>query len=186
MKERHFTVHPDVVAWIESDLPDWLDGLAAELAAGYTPRPSKFAAVPKAGGLIRPGTILDLDDALVYNLLVGRLLHSIIHQLRWSQGTVDTAYPLAPTADAADWTGTGFLVWRSWRDQSIARLSAPGVEYVVVSDITGFYENVDLQRLTWEQNLLNAVEDGTPCNAFNFPRTSSTRLNGPCFGNSPP
>lgn len=147
MKARHFTVHPDIVDWIESDLPGWLDGPAAELTTGYTPRPSKFAAVPKAGGLIRPGTILDLDDALVYNFLVGRLLHSIIQQLRWSQGSVDTAYPLPPTAEAAEWTGIGFLVWRNWRDQSNTRLSALGVEYVVVSDITGFYENVDLQRL---------------------------------------
>jgi len=159
MKERHFTVHPDIVDWIESDLDAWLDSVAEELASGYTPRPSKFAAVPKAGGLIRPGTILELEDAVVYNFLVGRLLPSIIEQLKWSQGEVDTAYPLANDADILDWTGIGFLVWQNWRDRSAARLAAVGVEYVVVSDITGFYENVDLQRLASDVRAIGADAD---------------------------
>lgn len=146
-KERHFTVHPDLVGWIESDLVHWLESLMDELATGYTPRPSRFIAVPKAGNLIRPGTILEVEDAVVYNFLVGRLLPSVIEHLRSWQEQPDTAYPLASNSNSVDWTGTGFLVWRKWRERSLAALGAKGVEYVVVTDITGFYENIDLQRL---------------------------------------
>lgn len=146
-KERHFTLHPDLFDWIESDLNTWLNGLVAELATGYAPRPSRFTAVPKAGNLVRPGTILELEDATVYNFLVGRLLGMIIQHLRWSQGQVDTAYPLPATPEIVNWTGLGFLVWKNWRDKSVGGLSLPGIEYVVVTDITGFYENIDIQRL---------------------------------------
>ena len=146
-KDRHFTVHPDLVAWIESDLDHWLDGLVAELAAGYLPRPSRFAAVPKAGNLIRPATILELDDAVVYNFLVGRLLPAVINHFRSWQEPPDTAYPLGANPNGIDWTDAGFLVWRKWRQRSLTALSAAGIEYVVVTDITGFYENIDLQRL---------------------------------------
>ncbi len=155
-KERHFTVHPDIFEWIDSDLDSWFEGLVAELYAGYTPRPSRFTAVPKAGSLIRPGTILELEDAVVYNFLMGRVFGRIIEHLRWSQGEVDIAYPLPARSEVVDWTGLGFLVWRNWRDRSVAGLSVPGVEYVVVSDITGFYENIDLQRLASDLRALEA------------------------------
>ncbi|MFZ2494078.1 MAG: reverse transcriptase domain-containing protein [Thermoanaerobaculia bacterium] len=158
-KDRHFTVHPDLTAWIESDLDRWLDGLVAELAAGYTPRPSRFIAVPKAGNLIRPGTLLEVEDALIYNFLVGRILPAVIEHLRSWQEPPDTAYPLADIANSVSWTETGFLVWRKWRERSLAALARPGVEYVVVTDITGFYENIDLQRLGYDVRALAADDE---------------------------
>jgi hypothetical protein len=147
LEKRCFVDHPHMVQWIESDLNGWLDELAAEIATGYTPRPSRFTASPKANHLIRPGTILDPEDAVVYNFAVGRALPHVIEQLKWSQERVDIAYPLAATSDAVEWTKIGFLVWQNWRAKSLAKLEDKSVEYVVTSDITGFYENIDLQRL---------------------------------------
>jgi hypothetical protein len=159
MKDRHLTVHPDLAAWIESDLDHWLDDLVAELAAGYTPRPSRFTAVPKAGNLIRPGTILEVEDAVVYNFLVGRLIPAAIDHFRSWQEQPDTAYPLTANPDSVDWTDTGFLVWRKWRQRSLTALGTSGVEYVVVTDITGFYENIDLQRLGSDVRALGAENE---------------------------
>ena len=159
MNERHFIVHPRIVNWIEQNLGDWLGNIGNRLSTDYNARPSRFVGVPKSGGLVRPGSILELEDSVVYNLLVGRILPAIIQHLDWSRGDVDTAYPLARDAAAVDWTGIGFSVWRNWREKSVAKLSSKGVEYVVVSDITGFYENIDLQRLSSELRTVGGSND---------------------------
>jgi len=142
LRNRCFVYHP----WIESDLPSWLDALAVEIEHDYAPRPSQLVAVPKAGNLVRPAAILEPEDAVVYNFAVGRALPGIAQHIAWSQGAIDIPYPLPKSPDAVDWTQPGFLVWQNFGQVSTQRLT-DDVDYVVFTDITGFYENIDIQRL---------------------------------------
>lgn len=159
LSERCFVIHPHLVQWIESDLDGWLSEIASELASGYAPRPARLMAVPKAGNLVRPAAVLEPEDAVVFNTLVGLAFPNIARQLEWSQGTVDIAYPLAESPNDVEWTKFGFLVWQNFRARSLSKLNDDEIEYTVLTDITGFYENVDLQRLASDLSGIQVPND---------------------------
>lgn len=141
-----FVDHPHVLRWIESDLDAWLVEIRDELAAGYQPRSSHMCWALKPGGLLRPGTVLEVEDELVYNMLLGRLLPQLRRQLADLQGNPDLSYILADSADDTAWIRTGFRLWTQWRKRSIERLDQ-GASYMLVADITGFYDNIDIRKL---------------------------------------
>jgi reverse transcriptase-like protein len=155
LQDRYFIVHPRLVKWIEIDLPSWLGEVSTQIQTGYAPRPSRFCAVPKAKHLIRPASILEPEDAVVYNFAVGRTFPRIVSHLKsWSEPP-DAAYLLG-SSDSAEWTNMGFLIWQRWRERSIAHLKPADIEYVVATDITGFYENIDLQKLASDLRAIGA------------------------------
>ena len=73
MGERGFVTYPHLVDWIEFDRKSWLGRLARELQDGYEPRPCQSCFQPKVGAMVRPGSVLQPDDEIVYAFLVGRL-----------------------------------------------------------------------------------------------------------------
>jgi len=156
--DRCFVDHPFLVKWVEWDLETWLDGLRAELAAGYVPRPCQLCAAPKAGSLVRPGAVLDIRDETVYNFLVGRFFAGICGVLKGSQGDPDVAYQLATEPDGPQWLEAGCRIWRQWRERSIEKLDQ-GASYVLVADITGFYDNIDIGKLVSD---MRAIDDLGP------------------------
>jgi hypothetical protein len=147
LAKRCFVVHPHLIRWIECDPDEWLSNIAAELAHDYSPRTARVIQVPKARSLMRPAAVLEPEDAVVFNVLLGRAFPEITRHLRWSRGSVDTAYPLTDSGADLHWTQLGFLPWQNFRSRSLAQLDSDETEYVVHTDITGFYENIDLQRL---------------------------------------
>jgi hypothetical protein len=72
---------------------------------------------------------------------------------------VDIAYPLAESTNDVEWTKLGFLVWQNFRARSLLKLNAEDIEYTVLTDITGFYENVDLQRLASDLSGIQVPND---------------------------
>lgn len=144
--DRVFVNHPHLISWVEQDLVGWLQQIQTHLAAGYAPRQCFICLVPKPGSLLRPGAVLHLEDEVVYNVLVGRLYRHIWNEIAGLQGDPDVAYQLARPDDAENWVRSDFLVWKQWRERSVAKL-ASGPSYVVVTDVTGFYENIDFPKL---------------------------------------
>src|SRR5207245_197874 len=51
----------------------------------------------------------------------------------------------------------GARLWRGWREKSLALLTS-GVSHVVTTDITGFYENIDIQLLASDLRALRVDE----------------------------
>jgi hypothetical protein len=99
---------------------------------------------------MRKGVILDPRDEVIYTALVGRLLPAIWGQVEWSQGGPDMAYQLVgPTTDV-EWIGNRLENWKEWTDKSI-RILNDGNRYVLFTDLTNFYDNIDLKIL--ESNL---------------------------------
>jgi len=144
--DRCFISHPHLLHWIEQDLEGWIRHIQAELLSGYVPRPALRCLEPKEKALVRPGAVLDVVDEVVYNAVVGACYTPFLIHIGSAQGDPDVAYQLRHSDRTVAWLKRGFPVWTEWRLTSLQRLDS-GALFVVVSDIAGCYENIDLHRL---------------------------------------
>jgi len=142
---RVFFVHSNLTEWIEVDLDGWLNSLRENLAVGFDPAPARLCFSPKSGDLLRPGTLLQPRDAVVYNLLVGRLLPGIGQEHAAPPDDHDYAYRLHDDLTTPKWLKDRFKGWRDFRVDSLERLEHSA--FMVKADISGFYDNIDLSLL---------------------------------------
>jgi hypothetical protein len=143
---RVFVHSPHEVDLIEAGLQEWLDQVREKIASGYRPHSAFIADIPKGNGAVRPAALLTLEDRLLYASLVGALLPAINAGLSWSQGKIDFAYRLSERPHRVEWFTNAYNGWSAFRNSSIERISN-GAQFVALTDITGFYENVDLPIL---------------------------------------
>jgi hypothetical protein len=94
---------------------------------------------------VRPGNILHFKDEVIYNLLLDRLYDSIWKALEGFQKEPDAAYVLTGEPRNS-WFQSSFKSWEEFRGKSLEYLQ-DGTAFVVVADITGFYENIDTDKL---------------------------------------
>jgi hypothetical protein len=161
---RVFIRHPFEISIIEQDREAWLNRLKESIRDGhYNPGPSIICDAPKGKGTVRPGAHLAMADRVVFAACVGACFQNIHRHLHWSQGTVDYSYRLAVNPDSPGWLRNQFEGWRDFRNRSLAKLDE-GVPYVVVADITAYYENVDisliisdLRQIGCDQEVLNLL-----------------------------
>jgi Reverse transcriptase (RNA-dependent DNA polymerase) len=147
LANRVFIRHPYSVSLVESDLDGWLETRLKLIREGtYAPESVFVCDVPKENGLIRPGAHLSYTDRLVYTACVGACYPAIHKTLRWSQGTIDFSYRLSTDAASPKWLRDRFTGWQDFRQKSIAFIDVV-MPYVVITDITAFYENIDLSLL---------------------------------------
>jgi hypothetical protein len=98
--------------------------------------------------------VLEPTDEVVYNLLVGRAFAGIAEAVKPFDGEPDVSYRLADSATADEWVRSDFLIWKRWRERSLARLGEVS-PYVVITDLTGYYENIDFNRLMSDLRKVN-------------------------------
>ena len=147
---RGFVSYPYLVGWIEADLNGWLDTIAKELdsSGGYAPRSCVICYAPKEGWLVRPGAVLDLKDEVVYTAILGAFHEQIWAAIGWSQGSADISCQLQQSPEKPAWIRSGLRPWREFQEKSLAALEND-VSDVLFTDISGFYENIDLQYLSY-------------------------------------
>jgi hypothetical protein len=145
--DRVFVTHPFLIEIVESALDEWLDTVRRQLHSKYSPHDCVICYAPKPNWLVRPGAVLSLEDELLFNAILGQLHENLWTQLKWSQGNPDIGYRLSPPSKTPLWVRNDFSIWAEWRTKSLAALD-DGVFFVLTTDITGFYENIDLQRLS--------------------------------------
>jgi len=156
---RAFIRHPYSVSLIESDLDGWLEHRRTLIREGrYVPGSAFICDVPKGSGLIRPGAHLSYTDRLVYTACVGACFPAIHSRLKWAQGTTDFSYRLAALPENPKWLRDRFTGWQDFRQRSLA-LIEQGAAYVVMTDITAFYENIDLSLLFSDLRSAGAPEE---------------------------
>jgi len=144
---RVFIRNPYSIDLVEFDLDRWLAKRQRELSEDrYQPSSMFICDVPKPDGLIRPGAHLSFADRLIYAACVGACLPAIHKALKWSQGTVDFSYQLAPSPANVQWVKGSFTGWQDFRTRSIQCIEE-GASYVIVADISAFYENIHIQTL---------------------------------------
>ena len=143
---RSFTTHPYLLSWIESDLDGWLQAIRVSLGRGYSPHDCAVCDVPKGNWMVRPGSVIDPRDEVVVNAILGRFHDELWRVLGNFQGDPDIAYQFQRSPAQADWVRSGFRISKQWRERSLKKLTK-ATRYVVFTDISGFYENIDLPRL---------------------------------------
>lgn len=147
ISKRHFLNYYFQLPLIKKDLDNWLQTLKIDFNSGnYNPSSPHICEIPKGKGLIRPGTHLILEDALFYVSLLTDCYSNIFSKIQWSQGLVDFSYVMSEDSSRPDWFTNQFKSWSNFRDQSLAKIGE-GFPYVIFTDITGFYENIDLPML---------------------------------------
>jgi hypothetical protein len=142
---RCFIEYPHLIKWTELNLAEWLADLKEKCSSGFQPHSSRLCWLPKANSLLRPGNILHFKDEVIYNLLLDRLYDFIWKGLESFQKEPDAAYVLTSERKAG-WFQNSFTSWEDFRTKSLEYLQ-DGTSFVVVADITGFYENIDTDKL---------------------------------------
>jgi len=157
--DRVFIRHPYEVKLIELDLAGWLDSILDSVQKGtYNPSPLIVCDVPKGGGAVRPGAHLSLVDRVMYAAYVGACFPHIHRSLFWSQGQVDFSYRLSIHYDNPVWIRSRFHGWRAFQNKSIEKIEED-IPYVLIADIAGYYENIDISTLISDLRQTGAPAD---------------------------
>ena len=157
--ERVFARHPFEIELVEVDVEGWLLHLEQDIRGDhYNPSAMVICEVPKGKGAVRPAGDLNINDRVVYAACVGACFPSIHEHLSTHEGAVDFSYRLADNPDQADWLKAQFGGWTDFRNSSLARL-ADGISYVVIADISAYYENIDLAMLASDLRQIDCPEE---------------------------
>ena len=141
---RSFIRNPFEVEIIDNARDKYLGALLNKVANGtYHPSPQYVCNVPKKGFLIRPGGHLNIDDRILYYAILGTILPEIYEK---TQGNIDHSCQIDNDIDKIDWIINVFQGWSEFRINSLKKID-DGAKYVVIADITGYYENIDLSLL---------------------------------------
>ena len=155
-ERRSFVRHPFLDALIQSKLATWLEGLTRAVAAGeFRPDACRIIQVPKPYAHVRPGADLALQDQVVYAALIEAIRTQVREALGPHTGSPDYSYQLREDRNHSHWFEPFFGRWRAFGRDSAAELDH-NVAFVVVADVAGFYENIDLNTLRSDLNGLGA------------------------------
>ena len=143
--DRCFIEYPNLLRLTDLNMDEWFSELKQKCSKGFQPHSTRFCWIPKANSLLRPGNILHLKDEVIYNLLLDRLYDYIWKGLENFQNDPDSAYVLTGKRKSG-WFKNSYICWDNFRTKSIEHLKN-STKYVVISDITGFYENIDSDKL---------------------------------------
>ena len=158
-ERRAFVRHPFHEQAIQTDLPSWLSALGGATDAGsYVPSPCRICSVPKPSGHVRPGGVLTLEDQVLYSALVQRMRAQIQPALQQLSGSPDYSYSLRAKQEQLEWYDPFFPRWKAFDSDSIRHIDA-GASHVVVADIAGYYEQIDLSSLRSDLNGLGVEPD---------------------------
>lgn len=154
----NFVRYPYEIELFERQHSAELIRIKSELEHGtYVPKSCGFANVPKGKGAVRPGAILTLEDQIAYTMLVDSLYPSIHSELASLQGVSDFAYQLQPV-NATTWYKHQFRCWDDFKNESLDKINS-GYQFVVITDVTGCYENIDLNLLLADLRRIGAPAD---------------------------
>ena len=151
LQERNFVNTSLYHKIVDFHNAEWLEKLKNDFEDGtYYPTSMEIIEVPKGNGLIRPGSLLLLEDNIFYAALVQECYPHIIKKIEWAQNTVDFSnIPNRPRDQNSELFGDKFEAWKQFREKTLSLLHRE-YRYVIVTDITGFFENIDLSILLSE------------------------------------
>lgn len=159
VKDRIFVTLPNEIEIIETDLNKWLSSIKNSIIDdNYHPQTAQVCDVPKKGGTIRPAIYLNLTDRTVYTACIGACFEKILEEVNWTTEIIDYSLPLSNNLKKTDWIENQFNLWRSFSEESLKVLDS-GMQYAVIADITGFYENIDISTLISDLKRINAPKE---------------------------
>ena len=136
-----------------ADFENWLGPIQVQLKDGtYIPAMACPLNTPKPKWHIRPASLLSINDLLVYHCLALSCLPNVKQYLEWSESKIRFSHKLLDE-DKKQWFSGTFSGWDMFRKRSIEILDS-GYQYVLITDIAGYYENIDIRRLIRELRVL--------------------------------
>jgi len=143
--DRSF-INPFELRLIDSSGAGWLAELKAQTEIEqYTPSSPYAIDVPKQNGAIRLGSALSIEDAHIYTFLVSKNIQLIERSLRWSANKLVFSHVIKENLDE-EWIENYSQSWVKFGVES-ARVLEEGHNFVLFTDITAFYENINIQLL---------------------------------------
>lgn len=150
-----FVPHPLMPELVDTDSASWLSALRDDVSTGdYAPKSCSICAVPKPNGATRPGGILSLRDQTMYAALVHATRPAVQELVDWGSPPPDFGYRLKTDLEDKDWFQPYFPLWKAFDSKSVDYVKE-GLEWVVVADIAGYYENIDLFLLRSDLSALD-------------------------------
>ncbi|NJK36154.1 MAG: hypothetical protein HC919_15125 [Oscillatoriales cyanobacterium SM2_2_1] len=147
---RVFIKHPYEILLIEQDLESWLNKIRQSMEENsFSPSPAPICEIPKPRSGIRPGSHICMRDRVVYAACIEAIYSSIYDNLTWSQGKIDFSYQLLPPEKKSNSWFKSKFAWKDFNDDTKSKIDK-GDEYIVVADICGYYENINLEILLCE------------------------------------
>ena len=145
LKEGAFYRHPNDLSIVTSHRFEWLTALQGRLdSEAYVPRAATGLSVPKAEWHVRPAAILTLEDHTVYNYLALLARAQVGPQLSWSEKKT-IRFSNHIKLRGRRWFRPSFVGWKAFDRLSLRRMKKK--THVLVTDIAGYYENIDIGRL---------------------------------------
>ena len=145
---RTFVTHPFEIALIDQDLESWISELESKIEnESYRPGPCEYINIPKPQGSVRPGAILSLEDHVIFEANLQSAREALASAFTINGRQPDYAYRLRDKRDHAEWFQPHFDLWQSFDADSVARIDTGSKSHVVVADIAGYYENINLSQL---------------------------------------
>jgi len=154
-RDKCFIDYPHIIDFIESGLDEWVEEIKEELGDHYHFSVPEIINVPKSGWSVRPGSVLKIKDRVIYSALVLDLYEDIRDEISWSFYNCRFMHPLKKYKDKKGWfKGYRTDHWNEFRKISLGKLGERH-DYVVFTDISGFYENIDIKRLASDLNKIS-------------------------------
>ncbi|MCK5230569.1 MAG: hypothetical protein KAR13_09910 [Desulfobulbaceae bacterium] len=145
LKDMCFADHPYESLLIEANLKDYLANLAGKLP-NYTPSRSEIIYIPKPNYHIRPGANLTPEDAIIFQSLLLLDIEKIRKSMLWSSSTKRFSYIVKEDQSGVQWFVNEYSGWKNFRIKSLEHIDQ-GYNYVLFADISGYFENISIQRL---------------------------------------
>lgn len=157
LRKKGFYYHPYELELIEYKLEDWIAGLKDKISSGYHPSQSEIIDVPKPNWHLRKGTILTLEDSVLYSSLILDGINEIKDGIDWSSQNVRLSNDVIKS-DGNNWTKPEINGWSNFRDKSHEYIDN-GYSTVLFTDISSFYDTIEIDRLMSDLSSLKIKRD---------------------------
>lgn len=143
-----FISSPYIIRILEQNKDEWLENLQEQLLTDeYDPRSPRIIDVPKNNYHLRPASVLHPEDLVVYSALILEVFDELRSSIEWSAGTCRYSHILREDIEGSNqWDEFEKPHWTEMQETKIDL--AEKSEYVLETDVSGFYENIDIERVT--------------------------------------
>ena len=132
---------------VESNKLEFLSNIQKLIESkNIQPKPAQICEVPKYGYTIRPASLLSIEDRLLYYYFLGECYSPIFEKLRYN-GKIDYSYKLTGDTNKIEWIKNTYNSWNSFREESIKKLQKEKITHLLTTDISAFYDNIDIETL---------------------------------------
>lgn len=142
-----FVKPPHIIDILDSKKDIWFDNIRYELTEEtFSPQTSRHVDVPKSNYHLRPGAVLDPVDVTVYSAFTLHIFDEIKNTISWSEHTCRYSHILPD--DITDDNRWVDFEKTNWQDMKRKKFDlAEEYDYVLETDVSGYYENIDLRRM---------------------------------------